>query len=231
MRDFLSSWMMLRSWRRALLLTLPRGPSCVPCLSSPPSFSKMGFFWASLVGLFWPNTIQTTFEGWGLVPQVTAEDWRVFTTFHMPSDGFHIWLSSYLKLCFPVHVECSSPEFRCENGQCISNSLRCDGNRDCVDHSDEDGCPGASPLQCPLGEVKCQGSGECVPAAWLCDRDFDCEDGTDEQDCDPEELRCGPRQWSYAGGDQCVSGVWRCDGQRDCEDGSDKAGCKCGGTH
>ncbi|KAF3825521.1 hypothetical protein GH733_005503 [Mirounga leonina] len=123
------------------------------------------------------------------------------------------------------HVECSSPEFRCENGQCISNSLRCDGNRDCVDHSDEDGCPGASPLQCPLGEVKCQGSGECVPAAWLCDRDFDCEDGTDEQDCDPEELRCGPRQWSYAGGDQCVSGVWRCDGQRDCEDGSDKAGC------
>lgn len=145
----------------------------------------MGFFWASLVGLFWPNTIQTTFEGWGLVPQVTAEDRRVFTTFHMPSDGFHIWLSSYLKLCFPVHAECSALEFRCKNGQCISNSLRCDGNRDCVDHSDEDGCPGAWPLRCPLGEVKCRGSGECVPATWLCDRDFDCEDGTDEQVAHP----------------------------------------------
>ncbi|XP_027453242.1 vitellogenin receptor-like isoform X2 [Zalophus californianus] len=64
-----------------------------------------------------------------------------------------------------------------------------------------------------------------MPAAWLCDRDFNCEDGTDEQDCDPEELRCGPRQWACAGGEQCVPGVWRCDGQRDCEDGSDEAGC------
>ena len=116
-----------------------------------------------------------------MVPQVTAEDWGVFRPLHLPSNGFHIWLSSYPKLCFPVHAKCSAPEFQCENSQCISNSLRCDGNRDCQDHSDEDGCSVAWLLRCPSGEVKCQGSRECVPTEWLCDRDFNCEDGTDEK--------------------------------------------------
>ena len=39
-------------------------------------------------------------------------------------------------------VSCQSGAFRCNNGTCISSSDRCDGNRDCIDGSDETGCSG-----------------------------------------------------------------------------------------
>lgn len=84
-------------------------------------------------------------------------------------------------LPFSVHEKCSSSEFQCENGQCISSSLHCDGNRDCLDHSDEESCPVTWSLQCPEGEMKCLKSGECVLAEWICDHDVDCKDGTDEK--------------------------------------------------
>lgn len=84
-------------------------------------------------------------------------------------------------LYFSVHEKCSSSEFTCENGQCISYSLHCDGNRDCLDHSDEAGCPVAWSLPCPAGEMKCPRSGECVLAEWICDHDLDCKDGSDEK--------------------------------------------------
>ncbi|XP_029806015.1 very low-density lipoprotein receptor-like [Suricata suricatta] len=95
-----------------------------------------------------------------------------------------------------VRAQCSTAEFRCKSGQCISSFLCCDGNQDCLDHSDEDGCPVAWPPRCPSGK-----------------------------DCDPQELRCGSRQWSCGSRERCVPDTWRCDGQRDCGDGSDEAGC------
>ncbi|KAB1257521.1 Low-density lipoprotein receptor-related protein 2 [Camelus dromedarius] len=84
------------------------------------------------------------------------------------------------------YEKCSTSEFKCQNGQCVSSSLRCDGNRDCLDHSDEEGCP-AWPLTCLSGEVKCPRSGECVLAEWICDHDLDCKDGTDEKVCACEQ--------------------------------------------
>lgn len=86
-------------------------------------------------------------------------------------------------LPFSVREECSSSEFQCGNGQCISSSLHCDGNRDCLDHSDEEGCPVA--LRCPEGEMRCPKSGECVLTEWICDHDADCKDGTDEKVASP----------------------------------------------
>ena len=35
---------------------------------------------------------------------------------------------------------CDSYEFSCDNGQCVPDSYRCDGDNDCGDNSDEDRC-------------------------------------------------------------------------------------------
>lgn len=35
---------------------------------------------------------------------------------------------------------CTADQFRCGTGRCVRLSWRCDGEDDCSDHSDEDGC-------------------------------------------------------------------------------------------
>lgn len=37
--------------------------------------------------------------------------------------------------------KCSSSEFKCNSGECIDISKRCNQNYDCLDLSDENGCP------------------------------------------------------------------------------------------
>ena len=36
---------------------------------------------------------------------------------------------------------CGFAQFRCANGECIRRDYHCDGFNDCLDSSDEDGCP------------------------------------------------------------------------------------------
>ena len=41
----------------------------------------------------------------------------------------------------PIYAEsCSSSAFQCDNDRCVTSSDRCDGNNDCGDNSDEEGC-------------------------------------------------------------------------------------------
>ena len=41
-------------------------------------------------------------------------------------------------------------EFRCENGQCIDDKLRCDAKPDCVDATDEKHCGMMKSEKCSL---------------------------------------------------------------------------------
>lgn len=72
-------------------------------------------------------------------------------------------------------------EFRCNDGQCVPSSYRCDGQYQCGDESDELYCP---PIEerCHSDEWKCH-SGECIPKVGYCNNYPDCRDHSDESDC------------------------------------------------
>lgn len=69
---------------------------------------------------------------------------------------------------------CSKEEFQCENLQCIKSVLRCDGDLNCLDGSDEENC------QCLNGQFSCS-SGKCLAPEKLRDGKQDCVDGQDEK--------------------------------------------------
>lgn len=39
------------------------------------------------------------------------------------------------------NFECPSDKFRCKYGGCVHGKARCNGIKECIDNSDEDGCP------------------------------------------------------------------------------------------
>ena len=73
--------------------------------------------------------------------------------------------------------------FQCDNGQCVSKDLVCDGDMACADSSDEKGCV------CLTSQFECP-SGECLNVDKLCDSstEMGCKDGTDETRCGKKEL-------------------------------------------
>uniref|UniRef100_A0A8C0Z777 LDL receptor related protein 2 n=1 Tax=Canis lupus familiaris TaxID=9615 RepID=A0A8C0Z777_CANLF len=116
--------------------------------------------------------------------------------------------------------ECGSEDFRCEDGQCISASWRCDGTRDCLDDTDEIGCP---PPSCKVNQFLCHGEGQCIPNSWECDGERDCEDGSDEHQHCPGRT-CSSQQITCSDG-ECIPNEYRCDRVRDCSDGTDEKDC------
>ena len=54
----------------------------------------------------------------------------------------HVFCSNIMCLfMFFVLVDCQSGEWRCSDGTCIPDYLKCDGQPQCPDYSDEVNCP------------------------------------------------------------------------------------------
>ena len=110
-----------------------------------------------------------------------------------------IFLSHIL---IPNELGCSSSQFRCTNGQCVSSSSQCTGIETCFDGSDEMNCsklldvhfdkyqPHFSILNvtictasCQNGAFWCSSDQLCISSSKRCNGVRSCSDGSDEMNC------------------------------------------------
>ncbi|EDV93370.1 GH19273 [Drosophila grimshawi] len=134
---------------------------------------------------------------------------------------------------------CYDGEFQCDNGQCISATLKCDLSKDCQDGSDETFVQ-CHDLNCT--ERRCA-YGACFKRSKMCDGILDCWDGTDEHwlDCTPLEdsaytilrgncLNEEQEQFECKESKECLPQSQLCDSVAQCRDKSDERKDFCFGT-
>ncbi|KAM4028306.1 low-density lipoprotein receptor-related protein 12 isoform 2-T2 [Anomaloglossus baeobatrachus] len=106
---------------------------------------------------------------------------------HISKKGFRLSYTAGKK-------KCERNRFRCDNGKCISETLKCNHMDDCGDGSDERLCaklnrPTEAAFQpCASNQFQCLSrftkAYTCLPNSVKCDGNIDCLDLGDEIDCD-----------------------------------------------
>ncbi|KAE8599448.1 hypothetical protein XENTR_v10017189 [Xenopus tropicalis] len=123
-------------------------------------------------------------------PYTSLQD-HVWIKFH--SDE-HVSRKGFCLSYLAEKKKCESDRFRCDNGKCIPEILRCNRMDDCGDGSDEKLCakanrPTLSSFQpCTVSQFQCLSrftkAYTCLPNSLKCDGNIDCLDLGDELDCD-----------------------------------------------